>query len=187
LTSSVSNQVTKIERMSQPFPFTYHGKKYTGSYEQEPVEGGNEYITIVEDQNLMNQLGACSVIILDKDPEWRIKLSNDSPQAMRAALFEGLENAIQIWRFIFFLGEAEQIGSAKKMWRNGAPLFSVAYNVKGYSDKPRSLDIYPIKGAGFAWGSVGGFPPDIVDALGAAIEMRLDLAGVDKFTPPSER
>lgn len=77
----------------------------------------------------------------------------------------------------------EYIGSAKKVWNNGTPLFKVSFAIKDYSDEPRNLDIYPIKGEGFSWGSLLGFPQDIVSVIGAAIEAQLGRVGVDIFTP----
>lgn len=167
--------------MSQAFPFAFQAKKYFGTYEQKPVAGGSEYRLSIEDKNLMNQLGDCSVIILDKDPEWHLNFSSGSTEQLRAPLIEGLENAIEVWRIGFYLRDAEQIGSVRRTWKNTTPLYSVVYAIKGFSDTPRALDIFPIEGAGFSWGSIDSFPPDIVDPLGAAIETRLSRAGIDIF------
>jgi|SRR6185437_7374725 len=89
------------------FLFTYDGQEYSASYSKNEAYGATTYWISIEDEALMKQLGTpLSVTLSDAEPLWKIAHSGgsyDSQEKLRYKLVEGLETALQIWRFIFYL------------------------------------------------------------------------------------
>jgi len=85
------------------------------------------------------------------------------------------------WALKFIFNKTEYTGSAQKMWNNGIPFFAVQWNPKANPGPPYSVSLYPHKGSFVTWACAMGTPQDIVDAVGKAIEERVDGAGFDIF------
>jgi hypothetical protein len=86
------------------------------------------------------------------------------------------------WSFKFTFKNVEFQGTAQKMWNNGVPFFAAQWKQKNDPDPPYSAALYPKVGDPVRWHCDLQTPQDIVDAVGKAIEERVNGAGFDIFS-----